>query len=49
MLIFNNKLSVCPVTTHLPLSKVSKSLNKKMIYEKVSLINDFYLNYLNIL
>ncbi len=49
MLIFNRKLSVCPVTTHLPLKKVSKSINKKKIFEKVSLINTFYQNYFNIL
>ena len=29
MLIYNNKLSVCPITTHLPLKLVSKEINKK--------------------
>ena len=42
MLIYNNDLSVSPVTTHLPLKKVSKAINKKLIFEKVQLINDFY-------
>ena len=42
MLIYNNSLSVCPVTTHLPLKLVTKSINKKNITEKVFLINNFY-------
>lgn len=42
MLIFNNKLSVCPVTTHLPLKAVTKKINRKVIKEKVSLIDNFY-------
>ena len=46
MLIYNRQLSVCPVTTHEALKKVNKKINKKLIYEKVKLINDFYLNYL---
>ncbi len=44
MLIFNHKLSVCPITTHLPLKNVSKKINKKSIIEKTKLINDFYKN-----
>ena len=42
MLIFNKNLSVCPITTHLPLKLVSKKINKKILLDKVSLINDFY-------
>ena len=42
MLIYNKNLSVCPVTTHLPLKLVSKKINKKTISYKVSLINNFY-------
>tara|TARA_B100001057_G_scaffold374782_1_gene379471 strand:- start:605 stop:1567 length:963 start_codon:yes stop_codon:yes gene_type:complete len=42
MLIFNKKLSVCPITTHLPLKLVSKKISKENIIKKVSLINDFY-------
>jgi len=44
MLIFNKKLSVCPITTHLPIKLVNKKLNKKLIIEKIELINKFYLN-----
>jgi len=42
MLIYNKKLSVCPLTTHLPLKLVSKKISKKLIIEKVQLINQFY-------
>ena len=46
MLIYNNNLSVCPVTTHLPLKELSKFIQKKLIFEKVQLINDFYKTYI---
>ncbi len=42
MLIFNKNLSVCPLTTHLPLSLVAKNINKKEINEKVFLIDQFF-------
>ena len=42
MLIYNKKLSVCPVTTHLPLKQVAKKINKKLITKKIILINNFY-------
>ena len=47
MLIFNKKLSVCPVTTHLPLKLVSKQVDKKSIENKINLIQKFYLKVLN--
>ena len=42
MLIYNKNLSVCPVTTHVPLKLVSKKINKKLIINKIKLIIDFY-------
>jgi len=42
MLIYNKNLSVCPLTTHLPIKYVPKKIDKKAILEKVLLINDFY-------
>ena len=42
MLIYNKDLSVCPLTTHLPIKKVSKYINKKMIKEKIKLLDTFY-------
>ncbi|SMF72385.1 4-hydroxythreonine-4-phosphate dehydrogenase PdxA [Candidatus Pelagibacter sp. HIMB1321] len=48
MLIYNKKLSVCPVTTHLPLKNVVKSIDKNIIKEKIKLVNEFYLKYLKL-
>ena len=42
MLIYNDKLSVSPVTTHLPLKMVTKKITKKLITEKIMIINTFY-------
>ena len=47
MLIYNKKLSVCPITTHLPINHVAKTLSKKLIIEKILLINEFYVKYFN--
>ena len=44
MLIYNKDLAVCPITTHLPLKLVTKKINKKVILDKVPLINNFYKN-----
>ena len=48
MLIYNKKISVCPVTTHLPLKNVCHSINKSLIQAKINLVNDFYLKYLKV-
>ena len=42
MLIFNKKLSVCPITTHLPIKLVAKKINRKNIENKIILIQKFY-------
>ncbi len=47
MLIFNKKMSVCPITTHLPLKLVAKKIKSNLIIDKVILINNFYKTYLN--
>tara|TARA_B100000767_G_C19685625_1_gene501629 strand:+ start:83 stop:1051 length:969 start_codon:yes stop_codon:yes gene_type:complete len=44
MLIYNKKLSVSPLTTHLALKDVKKNINKKIIYNNIKLINNFYKN-----
>ena len=44
MLIYNKNLSVCPITTHLPLKAVSKNITKKLITEKVIIVDNFYKN-----
>ena len=48
MLIFNRELSICPVTTHLPLKLVPKKINQKLIVEKILLVNNFYKSQLGI-
>ncbi len=42
MLIYNKKLSVCPITTHIKLKNISKNLTQKKIFNKISTINKFY-------
>ncbi len=42
MVIFNKKLSVSPITTHLALKNVNKMISKKKIYTHVELITKFY-------
>ena len=42
MLIYNKEISVCPLTTHLPLKLVAKKISKKKIIEKTYLINNFF-------
>ena len=42
MLIYNEKLSVCPITTHLPIKEVPKKITKESISEKIYLINAFF-------
>lgn len=48
MLIYNKNLSVCPVTTHLPISLVAKKITRKLIEEKIEILNDFYRKHLKI-
>ena len=48
MLIYNETLSVCPITTHLPLKLVSKKINKKIISKNIYLVNNFYEKKFNI-
>jgi len=48
MLIYNKKLSVVPITTHLPLKLVVNNISKNLIIKKILLINNFYKNYLNV-
>ena len=42
MLIYNEELSVCPLTTHLPLKMVTEKITKRLIEEKITLINSFF-------
>ena len=48
MIIYNKKLSVSPITTHIPLKDVHKHLTQKKIINHIKLIKDFYINKLKI-
>ena len=48
MLIYNPKLSVSPVTTHLPLKLVKNNITKKIVREKIKIVDDFYKKFLKI-
>ncbi len=45
MLIYNKKLSVSPITTHLAIKDVHKNITKKSIYNHVELVAKFYKKY----
>ena len=47
MLIYNKKLSVSPITTHIPLRQVNKKINQHKIVKKVIIINNFYKKFFN--
>tara|TARA_B110000014_G_C20108082_1_gene583115 strand:- start:78 stop:1052 length:975 start_codon:yes stop_codon:yes gene_type:complete len=42
MLIYNKKLAVSPLTTHIPLSDVTFKIKKSEIVKKIQIINKFY-------
>ncbi len=42
MLIYNEKLSVTPLTTHIPIKYVAKKIKKKIINKKIIKLNNFY-------
>ncbi|MDC3355021.1 4-hydroxythreonine-4-phosphate dehydrogenase PdxA [Candidatus Pelagibacter sp.] len=46
MLIYNKKISVSPITTHLPLKVVHKFISKNKIINNVKIIVKFYKKYL---
>ncbi len=48
MLIYNKKLSVSPITTHIQVKKISRSINKNLIINKLITIDKFYKNNFNI-
>ena len=47
MLIFNKKLSVSPLTTHLALKNVHENISHKKITTQATLINSFYKKHFN--
>ncbi|MDC1176608.1 4-hydroxythreonine-4-phosphate dehydrogenase PdxA [Candidatus Pelagibacter sp.] len=48
MLIYNKKLSVCPLTTHVPIKLITKKITFKLLVEKIDLIDNFFKSKLGI-
>ena len=48
MLIFNKKLSVSPITTHVPINKITKQIKRKTIINKIENIDKFYKKFLGL-
>ena len=47
MIIYNKSLSVCPLTTHLPVKYIAKKITKQTIIDKVYIIDSFWRKYFN--
>ena len=48
MLIFNKKLSVGPITTHIPINQVAQKIKKQIIINKIMNIDKFFKKFLGI-
>jgi len=48
MLIYNKKLSVSPITTHIPLKYVHRKINQKKIINNILNVNNFYIKNLSL-
>ena len=46
MMIYNKKLSVVPVLTHVPIKDVAKKLKSRLIEKKIITVNNFYKKFL---
>ena len=44
MIIYNKKLAVSPLTTHIPIKFITKRVNKTNIIDKVKVIDNFWKN-----
>ena len=42
MLIYNDKISVSPITTHIPIKHVAKKITKEKIISNIKKIENFY-------
>ena len=47
MLIYNQKFSVCPLTTHLDIKEISKKITPALIINKIKTLNQWYKKKLN--
>ena len=48
MILMTDKLKVATATTHIPINKISKSLNKSLIIKKVNILNKSLIKDFNI-
>ena len=48
MLIRNDKLSVCPITTHIDIKDIRKKLKKDLILNKIQTIDDISKKIINL-
>ena len=42
MLLYNKKLSVVPITTHIKIKEISKKINKTLIAKKINVLSKNY-------
>ncbi|MCK4523958.1 4-hydroxythreonine-4-phosphate dehydrogenase PdxA [candidate division WOR-3 bacterium] len=47
MILYSSIISVCPLTTHIPIDKVTDNINEDLIKGVLKNVNDFYLKFLN--
>ena len=47
MMIYNKKLSVVPLTTHIKIKEIPKFLKKKLIIDKINTLHKVYFRYFN--
>ena len=45
MMIFNNKLAVVPLTTHIEIKNITKKITEKLIIKKTKVLNNYYKKY----
>ena len=45
MIIYNKSLSVSPLTTHLPVKKITKKIKRSTIIDKIKVINSFWIKH----
>ena len=47
MIIYNKNLSVVPLTTHIKVKDISKSIKKNLLLKKLKTLNKYYVKYFN--
>ena len=47
MIIYNKNLSVSPLTTHIKVKDIAKSIKKNLLLKKIKTLNKYYVKYFN--